>query len=837
MLARLKNCSLYQQLILPMFVVGAMGMFATVYSAFLLEDSVSALGDLYTSGDKKIRVIEDIETSLAYYRALSLKHIASEDSYSMSEINVELEYTKDKVQSSLDLITRTHIDDHSISLMMTRALTNANNKYVKKINEVITYSFDFEKELAFEYLTQAEDQYLPDINNSLQHLKRHEFEDLSLLREKLMSVASRNLYVTIAIGICGGGILLVIAYIVTRRITRRLSHLLTWSKEVSSGNFSASLVSDSGDEVGHLTNSMKDMAASIQMAHDELAEAKLNAEITAEELQIYANAFENSGEAILICDKQNLILNVNDAFTKTTGYRLDEVAGKDPKVLSSDKTPVSTYQELWQELEKNNFWQGELWDRKKDGHVYPKWTAISAIRDSRDNVLFYISSFTDITERKETEAQIEHLAHHDILTGLHNRFELNNRLAQVIVASRRDQKQLAVLFIDLDRFKNINDSLGHHTGDKLLMSVAKRLTLCVRESDIVSRIGGDEFVIVLTAINDNSDAAIIAEKILKEISMPYEINGSVLNTSPSIGISIYPNDGDSVNDLMSTADVAMYHAKEHGRNTYHYFTESMSIAANKRMQIERDLRVALHSGQLALYYQPQMRSVDLKVVSMEALLRWTHPSQGMIPPDLFIPIAEDTGIIHELGSWVLDEVCRQLVAWKSEGIKGYRIAINLSAKQLQAGSLADEIKGVLLKYQVDGDEIELEITETAAMSDPEYAVKQLEALRELGIHLAIDDFGTGYSSLAYLKRLPIQTLKLDRSFVGDIETDPNDAEICMATVALAHNLGLKVVAEGVETEMQRDYLMKYKCDYLQGYYFSKPMPSEEISKFISGQCQ
>lgn len=816
-----------------MLVVGFIGVCATIYSAFFLEDSVSALGDLYVDGDEKIKVIEEIETSLAYYRTLSLRHIASEESFTMSEVNVELEIAKDNIQSNLSLISIIYSDAHSIRFEKSQDLLTTTSEYLEKSNEIVRFSADFEKELAFEYLTQAENQYIADINVALQYLKRLEFEEFSLLRETLMSAASRNLIVTIAIGLGGGSLALLIAYIVIRRITRRLSHLLDWSRVVSSGNLSASLFSDSNDEVGRLTVSMVDMANSIRLAHGELAEAKNNAESIAKELQLYAQAFENSGEAILISDKQNRILNVNAAFTEQTGFSLDDVVGKDPKIFATDQTPISTYQDLWQGLENNGFWQGELWDQKKNGQIYPKWASISAIRDENDNVLFYIASFTDISERKESEARIERLAHHDILTGLHNRFELDNRLEQAIASSHRDQQQLAVLFIDLDRFKNINDSLGHHIGDQILIAVAGRLKECIRESDIVARIGGDEFVIVLTGMKDNSQAAVMAEKILQNISEPYEISGHELNTSPSIGISVYPNDGDSVDELLRTADVAMYHAKEHGRNTYHYFTESMFVAANELIKIERELRAALHSEQLVLYYQPQMNSADLKVVSMEALLRWKHPEQGMISPELFIPIAEDAGIICELGSWVIDDACRQLAAWKSEGLTGYRVAINLSAKQLQSKALSDEIRSTMLKYQIEGSDLEIEITETAAMSEPEQAIHQLDKLRELGIRLAIDDFGTGYSSLAYLKRLPIQTLKLDKSFVGDIETDPNDAEICIATVALAHNLGLKVVAEGVETDAQRDFLMEHGCDYLQGYLFSKPLPAEEISKFLS----
>ena len=814
-----------------MLIVGTVGAFATIYSAFVLEDSVSALGDLYIDGDEKLRVIEELETSLAYYRALSLRHIASEESYTMSEFNIELDYTQEKIQHNLALISGT-LDDDSSSVDISQALFNSINEYLQATNQVVHLSADFEKESAFAYMTQVEDHSIPQINTALQQLKRQEFENFSSLRETLTSVAGRNLIVTIAIAIGGGSLALLIAFIVIRRITWRLSHLLNWSREVARGNLAASLSSDSNDEVGRLTLSMKEMANDIGLAHRELADAKKSAENVADELKIYANAFESSGEAMLITDRQNRIININAAFTQQTGFRLQDVVGQDPKILSSGQTSDSTYEEMWQALQEQSFWQGELWDRKKSGQIYPKWIAISAVRDGQGDVLFYIASFSDISERKETEARIEHLAHHDILTGLHNRFNLETRLEQAIVSAHRDQQQLAVLFIDLDRFKHINDSLGHHIGDQLLINVAERLKDCVRESDIVARIGGDEFVIALVGIHDNSQAAVIAEKIIKHIAHPYEIDGHELTTSPSIGISVYPNDGDCVDELLRTADVAMYHAKEHGRNTYHYFTESMYVAANQRLQIERELRVAMHSEQLSLHYQPIISSADLRVVALEALIRWSHPEKGMIAPDLFIPIAEDAGIIQELGNWVIDQASRQLVALKSEGFTNYRIAINLSAKQLQSEMLANDIKSLIDSHSIAGHEIEFELTETAAMNEPEKAVQQLDALRELGIRLAIDDFGTGYSSLAYLKRLPITTLKLDRSFVRDIEVDPNDAAICIATIALAHNLGLKIVAEGVETQAQRDFLMQHGCDFLQGYYFGKPMPAEEITRFL-----
>jgi len=829
---RLTNRPLLAQFIIPMILVGIIALTITIYSATELEQSVEELKNFQEFGDKRLRIIEDIETSLAYYRALSLRHMASESAVNMRDIAAEIREVEKNIQSYFELITTQLVADHPDSLEETQTVLLMSQEYIGAVRGVLEQSADFEKEEAFALMSRAENQYLAFINSSLQALKRHEFDYLANLRTTIIAGIERNLITTLAIGISGGVMVLLIAFIVTRRITKRLDHLLEWSKMISAGNLSASLETDSRDELGKLTGAMNSMAASIRIAQKGLTEAKLGAEKAAEEIQMYANAFENSGEAMLISDKNNKIINVNSAFTRETGYKLEDVAGRNPRLLSSGQTPKEVYQEMWQELNEKGFWQGELWDKRKDGDMFPKWAVISAIRDARNEVLFYMSSFTDISERKAAEEQIERLAHHDILTGLLNRFSMESHLEQAISNAGRDQKKLAVLFIDLDRFKNVNDSLGHHAGDELLIKVGKRLRHCVRESDVVSRIGGDEFVVVSTGIKDNSHAAVLAEKILIRISMPYDIGGNEIMISPSIGISVYPEDGRTVDDLMRTADVAMYHAKDLGRNTYQYFTESMLQAANKRISIERELRVALSQEQLTLHYQPQLGSEDLDLNSLEALVRWEHPDQGIIPPDLFIPIAEETGLINDLGRWVINEAVRQLLEWKSAGLTGFRVSINLSTKQLQSESLYHDVSSVLRRCHVDAADIEFEITETAAMNDPDLAVQRLNDLRSLGVSLSIDDFGTGYSSLAYLKRLPIDTLKLDKSFVRDIETDQNDAEICMASITLAHNLGMNVVAEGVETEGQRNFLTRHQCDYLQGYLFSRPLPASDMSKYL-----
>ncbi len=556
-----------------------------------------------------------------------------------------------------------------------------------------------------------------------------------------------------------------------------------------------------------------------------------------EALRLYANIFEHSGEAIMVTDHDNRIIAVNPAFTRQTGYDLAQIAGCDPSILSSGRTPRETYTAMWAALEERGYWQGELWDRNRNGTVYPKWAAISAIRDVQGRITHYIAGFTDISERKAAEERIEHLAHHDSLTGLFNRYNLEIRLSQALLSAHRDGSHLAVMFIDLDRFKVINDTLGHHIGDLLLMEVAHRLRHCVRESDIVARLGGDEFVVVLGGLATPEEASPVAAKILHTLGQPYEIGRDRLHTSPSIGISVYPEDGTDSGTLMKNADTAMYHAKEQGRNNLQYFTAALNAAAGERMALERELRLAIEAGQFELHYQPQFAALapaGTLPCGVEALVRWRHPQRGLVPPLRFIPIAEETGLIEAIGTWVLDEACRQFAQWKATGSGPARISVNLSAHQLRNPALVANIARLLTRYALKEDELELEITESVAMSDPAGAIEQLQALRAIGVRLAIDDFGTGYSSLAYLKRLPIQVLKLDREFVRDIESDPNDAAISAATLTLAHSLGLEVVAEGVETEAQREFLVAHRCDKLQGYLLGRPEPAGALQARWAG---
>ncbi len=550
---------------------------------------------------------------------------------------------------------------------------------------------------------------------------------------------------------------------------------------------------------------------------------------TEESLYLFANAFKHSGEAIMITDHENRIVAVNPAMIRHTGYDYHELIGQNPRVLSSGHASRDTYREMWSALNDSGYWQGELWERCKNGMVYPKWAAISAIRNPDNEVTHYIASYTDISERKAAEARIEFIAHHDVLTGLFNRYSLEERLEQSLLAARRNKDKVAVMFIDMDRFKNINDSLGHHTGDALLMEIGNRLDREVRESDIVARLGGDEFVVVLSGVDSTLAAGSVAAGIVRRLGEVYSIDEKILHITASVGISMFPADGEDVETLMKHADAAMYHAKDKGRNNFQFFTAAMNIAIEERMILENELRQAIEHNEFELHYQP-ICDVHGTWCSLEALLRWRHPQKGLISPGLFVPVAEESRLIIPLGMWVIEEACRQGAEWREHLGIALPVSVNLSMHQLYSVGLHEQVSILMERHGLDAGSLKFEITESTAMDNPELAIEQLLRFREAGIELAIDDFGTGYSSLAYLKKLPIHTLKLDRTFVDDISRDDNDEAISAATVALAHNLGLNVIAEGVETEAQRDFLIAHGCDFLQGFLYSHPLTPDEIAR-------
>ena len=550
------------------------------------------------------------------------------------------------------------------------------------------------------------------------------------------------------------------------------------------------------------------------------------------QLRLFARVFENSGEGILITDSENRIEKVNLAFTRLTGYFPEDVIGRNPRILSSGQQSREFYEAMWARLLREGFWQGEITDRRKNGDIYPKWLSISVIRNERGEIVNFIGSFSDIAELKHAEMEIEKLAYHDPLTALPNRFSLLAKLEQAIAKSRRDRNRLALMFIDLDRFKIINDTLGHHIGDMLIAQVGSRLRGSVRESDVVARLGGDEFVVLIAEIPSPMEAGLVAEKILKDLSQAYIIDGFSLFTSPSIGISFFPEDGDNMNAILKNADAAMYQAKSEGGNGFRYFDSSMTKKSAERLSLENGLRNALEKEEFELHYQPQV-TAEGRIVGLEALIRWRHPELGLISPDRFIPIAEETGIILAMGKWVLRTACGQMQQWMDAGFAPMRMAVNVSSQEFLQKDFPEFVLAIIRETGIRPEQVELEVTESAAMSQPEKIIGIMHALKAGSLRLSIDDFGTGYSSLAYLKLFPIDQIKIDRSFITDMAVDSNDMAITVSTMGLAGKLGLEVVAEGVESRHQSDILFSHGCDLIQGYVFSRPLPPGEIEALFA----
>ncbi|GAB4256210.1 MAG: hypothetical protein Kow0065_04830 [Methylomicrobium sp.] len=553
------------------------------------------------------------------------------------------------------------------------------------------------------------------------------------------------------------------------------------------------------------------------------------------QLELAAKVFEHSQEGIMITAPDTTILKVNAAFTAVTGYASDEVCGRTPKILSSGRHDPAFYREMWHKIDQQGCWQGEIWNRRKNGDLYAEWLSICRITDKLGRIGHYIGIFSDITLRKLNEKQIEQLAYFDPLTELPNRALLNDRLKQAIVQAVRHQLWLAVFFLDLDRFKVLNDTLGHFAGDLLLQNVAKRLRSCVRESDTVARFGGDEFVILMTDFTDEHSAAMhsaeIAKKILDVLSQPFDLSGNQFMTSTSIGFTLFPKDGSSVDELIKNADTAMYHAKASGRNNSQHFTDSMRFDALNRSSLENDLHLAVSRGELIVYYQAQ---VDLhrpsKVTGFEALVRWLHPSKGLISPEVFIPIAEETGMIVAIGEWVLNTACRQFKSWLDQGHTDLKkICVNLSARQFLQNDLVYTIQQCLERSGLDARYLEIEITETVMMQNMSDVIRILKRLMNLGVTISLDDFGTGYSSLTYLKKFPINSIKIDRSFVRDILYDQDDKVIVKSIISIARHMRLDIIAEGIENTEQADYLMQEGCRLGQGFLYSKPCPAERFA--------
>ncbi len=551
-----------------------------------------------------------------------------------------------------------------------------------------------------------------------------------------------------------------------------------------------------------------------------------------EKLGQSAAVVQNTAEGIIITDKDSRIISVNPAFTEITGYTEDEAIGKTPRILKSRKHDREFYAEMWNQIITTGRWQGELWDRKKSGAVFPSWTTISAVVNDDDQVTNYVGVFSDISSLKQSEDKLDFLAYHDPLTNLPNRLLLSDRLDHTIRMAKRNNTMLGVLFLDLDRFKNVNDSLGHSVGDKLLEQVAIRLQDAVRQEDTVARLGGDEFVVLIEGITHASDIVGLANKLLSSFNGSFYLNGHTLFVTPSIGASVYPQDGSDSETLIRNADTAMYRAKDMGRNNCYSYSSELTEEAMERLTLESALRNALKRDEFELNYQPQFELASNRLLGVEALIRWNHPKRGQIMPDRFIAVSEESGLIVEIGLWVLRTACEQMQAWQQQGLALNVMAVNVSGVQFQRGDIVDTVASVLSASGLPPRCLELEITESIILKRPEHAIHALHKLKQLGVSISIDDFGTGYSSLSQLKHLPVDKLKIDQSFVRDIPNDIDDEAIACAVIALGQSMKLKVIAEGIETEAQREFLISQGCEEGQGYLYSRPVSVARIEKQI-----
>ena len=556
--------------------------------------------------------------------------------------------------------------------------------------------------------------------------------------------------------------------------------------------------------------------------------------LAVESVRQAATVFENTGDGVMIADADNRIIAVNRAFTVITGYTPDEVIGQTPRLLRSGRHGEAYYRAMWDGVHDAGHWQGEIWNRRKNGELFPELLTLSVVRDDRGKVTNYVGVFSDISRMKETEARLQHLAHYDALTDLPNRVLLNLRLAHGVERVHRSGELLAVLFLDIDRFKNVNDSLGHPVGDELLIEIARRLRSRIRAEDTLARLGGDEFVILLDRVRHANDVADFAQEIIDLLNQSFQLaSGQEVFVGASIGISLYPLDTEDATQLISDADAALYQAKEAGRNVYRFYTADLTRAAHDRLAMEVALRRALERKEFVLHYQPVVAVESGEIVGAEALVRWNHPAEGMIAPLRFIPLAEETGLIVPLGEWVLETACRQGRAWLDQGLR-LSVAVNLSTRQFRSSDLPGTVRDILERTGFPAAMLDLEITESTVMEDADRAVDTLAALKRLGVQLSVDDFGTGYSSLAYLKRFAVDTLKIDRSFVSDIADDENDRMIVATVVAMAHQMRLGVIAEGVESDAQLAFLSSLGCETYQGYLVGRPMPAEDFVSALAG---
>ena len=634
------------------------------------------------------------------------------------------------------------------------------------------------------------------------------------IRELILKLATVGTIIVI--------IFLIIGMNLVRRIVKAIQLISKDFERITKQDFSPLKLSSSLKEIDSMVKGFNRMAKEIARKQQALNQAEI--------------VFDNTSEGIFITNAEPKIVSSNAAFTEITGYEEYEVIGKKPSILRSGQHDAEFYQQMWQVIEEDGCWSGEVQNRRKSGEVYTELLSINSFKSESGKVLQYIGVFTDISNIKAVEHKLEHLAHHDPLTNLPNRLLCNARLEQELQIAKRHDHLVAVMFLDLDMFKNINDSLGHVLGDKLLQKVTARMSKKMRDEDTIARLGGDEFVVIVGYLEAREDAASIAEGILELFSMPFSIDGHEIFIGASIGISIYPEDAHDAETSLRNADTAMYRAKTEGRNNVQFYTSDLTSDAHERLNMETYLRHAIEKNELVLHYQPQYSLETGQIIAVEALLRWQHPEEGLIGPDKFITVAEETGLIVPIGEWVIATACEQLIKWQSNGCPPLRMAVNLSARQFWKPGLAGVVKNILDEVGIAPSRVDLELTESIIMRDAKVTIDTLNEFHEMGFELSIDDFGTGYSSLSYLKKFPINRLKIDRSFVSDIAIEKNGDDMINSIIALGHCMDLKVLAEGVETEEQLNYLKEHGCDEVQGYFYSKPLPADDLAILCKKEC-
>jgi diguanylate cyclase (GGDEF)-like protein/PAS domain S-box-containing protein len=638
-------------------------------------------------------------------------------------------------------------------------------------------------------------------------------------------------------------VVVIIVMAATQLLLGPVKRLTTVVKQIAEGNLQAKASIEADDEIGSLANAFNEMTENISSLIVDLEDEVGNHRLTAESLNKLSQAIEQSPVSVMITDLDGVIEYVNPQLCKISGYEKEDLIGENSRIFKSGHTHDVQFKNMWNTITSGQSWSGELYNKKKNGELFWENVTVSPIKNQDQKVTHYLAIKEDISLRKDYEERLLYQASYDKLTDLPNRTLAYDRIQQAIANAIRENKKIALLYMDFDHFKNINDTLGHSAGDEFLRYMAGRLRACVRDFDTVARLGGDEFLIMFLEIEDTHDNHIVpfeevvkhkTAEILRRVAKPCVIQDMEFSVTASVGIAIFPQDGDDPHALLRNADTAMYRSKRKGRNTYEIFTPEMGDVVMKRVEIDNKLRHALEGGDFYLKYQALMDSKTQTMVGAEALIRWDDDELGEISPEEFVPLAEESGLIVEIGNWVLDTALASLKSWREKtDQEDFYMAVNLSSRQFRGKDIVKNISDALKKYDLPGACLELEITERLLMKDVPHVIHLLNQFKDIGIRLSIDDFGTGYSSLSYLRRFPFDVLKIDKSFISGIGDNPDDAALCEAIIAMAHSLGLSIIGEGVETGEQFEFLNQRGVETIQGYYISEPMIDEEFMKFIA----